>query len=133
VKKTFRTISIVFMTAVAFIEIPFFVGMLIFPNCSLYQWAVEFNWLISPFWVGTALASMVFMAEIMWFVAIKKGALTTWPYKFLRTTAWVWILVLAFYETVVGRFHISKIVDAVMWFLIFLAARYVYRYDRVRQ
>jgi len=125
-----RYVYVLFIAFVALLELIFLAYMALSPSSEFYSLASKFSWDINPFWVVTTLATIIFMADLAWGLVVKNYALVIWQYKFLAVTAWVWIFDLVIYETVMGRFHITKIVDAVVWLAVFFAARYVYKYDR---
>jgi magnesium-transporting ATPase (P-type) len=114
---------------VASLEVVALSLMIVLPNNPGYAKAAELKWVVSPFWGGTTLASMVYLARVMWGIAIKKKKMIQTQYEFIETIAIVWIFVLVIFETMAGRYHISKFADAAFWLVNWYAAYVVYKYN----
>lgn len=128
-KKLFRKIALGWITFVIGADLIFMIYMLLFPNCPLYEIAKDFKWGVTNSWMGTTLPTIIVMGVIVWNLVIKKAKLVDGWYFFLVIISTLWVLELAVYETLIGAYHWSKLVDALRWTTLLLAATHIYVYD----
>lgn len=127
--KKWKNISLGWMAFVVFSDLFFMIVLLVAPNSVLYDLATEYKWGITPSWAGTTIAAILVMSLIVWSRITIDPKLNNHEYTVLAFISLVWVVELVVYESLIGAFHWTKIVDAIRWFTFFLAARYVNNYD----